>query len=505
MFTITKYTCGAALLSLGLLAGCGKKFLDESPTDQVTDVNFYKTETDAIQATTAVYNQMATLGQYNSSLWGIGDIGSDLSTTGGGGGGDGIEQQQLDNFNIPATNPLTSRLWGSCYVGIGAANIVLLKVPKMTIDPAIQARCIGEAEFMRAKYYFDLVRAFGDVPLVTTPPTTLAEVNIARSPAAQIYTLIESDLRDAITKLPPSYSGDNQGRATKWAATGLLAKVYLTENKLSDAATQARALVAPANGVSGAPASGRDLWTDYADNFKVSNEYGKESLFEVGFIAGRNQYTQDGPGWSGNEFMGPRGMGITPQGGYGFNVPEADFVAGYETGDLRRDATIWKPGDVYPDGRKQPNSLPGSPNGYNVRKFYTDKALSNIWDSPLNIAVMRLAEAYLILAEAVGPNPEGLAAINRVRRRAFGQPLDTPGSHDIQTGISADAFKTAVWRERKYELAFEMDRWFDMKRTGELLTSPQLLAKGVKPFNVVLPIPQSERDVNPKLTQNQGY
>jgi hypothetical protein len=505
MFTITKYTYGTALLALTLLAGCGKTFLDESPSDQVTDANFYKTETDAIQATNAVYSQLATLGQYNSALWGIGDIGSDLSTTGGGGGGDGIEQQQLDNYNIPATNPLTSRLWGSCYVGIGTANIVLQKVPGMTIDPAIKSRCIGEAEFLRAKFYFDLVRAYGDVPLITVPPTTLAEVNISRSPAAQIYNLIESDLRDAITKLPPSYTGDNLGKATKWAATGLLAKVYLTENKMTDAATQARALVAPASGVTGTPASGRDLWTNYADNFKVSNEHGKESLFEVGFIAGRNQYTQDGPGWSGNEFMGPRGMGITPQGGYGFNVPEPDFVAGYETGDLRRDATIWKPGDVYPDGRTQPSSLPGSPNGYNVRKFYTDKALSNIWDSPLNIAVMRLAEAYLILAEAVGPTTEGLAAINRVRRRAFGEPLDVAGAHDIQTGISATAFKTAVWRERKYELAFEMDRWFDMKRTGELLTSPQLIAKGIKPFNVVLPIPQSERDVNPNLIQNPGY
>jgi hypothetical protein len=505
MLTITKHTCGAALLALTLLSGCGKKFLDESPTDQVTDANFYKTETDAIQATTAIYSQLATLGQYNSALWGIGDIGSDLSTTGGGGGGDGIEQQQLDFFNIPATNPLTSRLWGSCYVGIGTANIVLQKVPNMTIDPAIKARCIGEAEFLRAKYYFDLVRAYGNVPLLTTPPTTLAEVNVPRTPVAQVYARIEADLLDAITKLPPSYSGDNVGKATKWAATGLLAKVYLTENKLTEAATQARALVAPTSATNATPVSGRDLWANYADNFKVANEYGKESLFEVGFIAGRNQYTQDGPGWSGNEFMGPRGMGITPQGGYGFNVPEPDFVAGYEAGDLRRDATIWKPGDVYPDGRIQPNTLPGSPNGYNVRKFYTDKALSNVWDSPLNIPVMRLAEAYLILAEAVGPTTEGLAAINRVRRRAFGLPLDVASSRDIQAGISAADFKTRVWRERKYELAFEMDRWFDMKRTGELLTSPQLIAKGIKSFNVVLPIPQSERDVNPGLTQNPGY
>ncbi|RPD49311.1 RagB/SusD family nutrient uptake outer membrane protein [Hymenobacter sediminis] len=496
MLPLHKYrtTCGAWLLTLGLLSGCGEKFLEETPTDQVTDVNFYKTATDAIQATNAVYGELISAGQYNSSLW-FGDIGADISTTGGGGGGDGIEFQQLDFYNIPSTNPIATRLWGSCYVGIGRANIVLQKVPTMSIDKAIQDRCIGEAQFLRAKYYFDLVRAYGDVPLLTTPPTTLAEVNIPRTPVAQVYAQIEKDLTEAMSKLPASYTGDDIGRATKWSATALLAKVYLTEGKLAEAATQARAVINN---------SGKTLWDNYADNFKVANENGKESLFEAQFISGRNQWTQDGPGFSGNEFFGPRGQNAVPQGGYGFNIPEADFVAGYEAGDLRRDATIWMPGDAYPDGRKQPNSLPGSPNGYGVKKWFVGKTNTNIWDSELNIPIIRLAEVYLILAEAVGTTTEGYEAINKVRRRAFGLPINTASAKDL-SGLSADAFKQAVWRERKYELAFEMDRWFDMKRTGELLTSPQLKAKGIKPFNVVLPIPQSELDVNTGLTQNPGY
>lgn len=492
----TRYTCGAWLLTLGLLSGCGEKFLAETPTEQVTDANFYRTATDAIQATNAIYGELITAGQYNAALWGLGDIASDLSTTGGGGGGDGIEYQQLDFFNIPSTNPVVGRLWGSCYVGIGRANIVLQKVPAMTIDPALQRRCLGEAQFLRAKFYFDLVRAYGAVPLLTTPPATLAEVNVPRTDPAQVYAQIEQDLTDAIGNLPNSYSGEDIGRATKWAATGLLAKVYLTENKLPQAAQRAREVIA---------GSGKSLWPAYADNFKVANENGRESLFEAQFIAGRNQYTQDGPGFSGNEFFGPRGQGIVPQGGYGFNIPEADFVAGYETGDLRRDATIWKPGDVYPDGRTQPATLPGSPNGYGVKKWFIGKENTNIWDSELNIAVLRLAEMYLIQAEAEGPTATGLEAVNKVRRRAFGLPIDAASARDLAAGISADAFRAAVRRERKYELAFENDRWFDMKRTGELLTSPQLLAKGVKPFNIVLPLPQSELDVNPGLTQNPGY
>ncbi|ALW84819.1 hypothetical protein AUC43_06795 [Hymenobacter sedentarius] len=497
MTILHKCACGA-LLGLSLLSGCGKKFLEETPNDQITDANFYKSEQDAIQAVTAAYSELAKGGQYNYALWGIGDIGSDISYTGGGGGGDGIEQQQLDNFNIPSTNPIINRLWGGSYIGIGRANIVLQKVPLITnINPAIKNRCLGEAEFLRAKYYFDLVRVYGDVPLLTVPPLTPAEVNIARTPAAQVYTQIVNDLTDAITKLPATYSGDDIGRATKWAAAGLLAKVYLTQGNMSGAAQRASEVIN----------SGQySLYPNYGDIFKIANDNGKESLFEVQYVSGRNEYTFDGLGFVGNEFFGPRGQGIVPQGGYGFNIPENDFVAGYETGDQRRDVTIWKPGDVYPDGRKQPASLPGSPSGYGCKKWFIGKTDTRVWDSGLNIKVLRLAEMYLILAEASGPTPAGLDALNIVRRRSFGLPLATPSAaHDIAAGISASAFKTAVWRERKYELAFENDRWFDMKRTGELLTSPQLLAKGVKPNNVVLPLPQTELDVNPNLKQNPGY
>lgn len=498
MSTLYKYACGT-VLGLSLLSGCGKKFLEETPNDQITDANFYKTEQDAILAVNASYSEMAKGGQYNYALWGIGDIGSDISFTGGGGGGDGIEQQQLDFFNIPTTNPIITRLWGGCYIGIGRANIVLQKVPAITsINPSVRDRVVGEAEFLRAKYYFDLVRAYGDVPLLTVPPLTPAEVNIARTPAAEVYTRIVADLTDAITKLPPSYTGDDIGRATKGAAQGLLAKVYLTQGNLAGAAQRAQEVIS----------SGQySLFTNYGDIFKIANNNGKESLFEVQYVSGRNTYTFDGLGFVGNEFFGPRGQSIVPQGGYGFNIPEDDFVAGYETGDVRRNVTVWMPGDAYPapDTRKQPAALPGSPSGYGCKKWFIGKVNTNIWDSGLNIKVLRLAEVYLILAEASGPTQAGLDAINIVRRRAFGLPLTTASAKDLPASISAQAFKTAVWRERKYELAFENDRWFDMKRTGELLTSPQLIAKGVKPYNIVLPLPQSELDVNPNLKQNLGY
>ena len=488
-----------SLLTLGLLTGCGEKFLDEKPRDLVTTENFYRSEADAIQATNAAYAQLNRGGQYNYALWGIGEIMSDNSFTGGGGGGDGAEEIQLDFFNIPSNNIMVGRMWGGCYVGIGAANLVLQKVPGIaSMTEAIRRRCLGEAKFLRAKYYFDLVRAFGDVPLIVTPPASPAEArSIARTPAAQVYVQIVQDLQDAIGALPETYSGGDLGRATKWAATGLLAKVYLTQDNKPLAAQRAREVIA----------SGRySLWADYADNFKVANENGKESLFEVQFVNGLNEYIVDGLGFVGNEFFGPRGQGLVPQGGYGFNIPEKEFVDGYEGGDKRRDVTIWKPGDAYPAGSAtaaQPASLPGSPFGYNCRKWFVGKLNTNVWDSPLNFPVLRLSEVYLILAEAAGPNAEGLEAVNKVRRRAFGLDVNAPSARDFSAATSN--FTAAVQRERRYELAFEDDRWFDLKRAGKLLNNPALLAKGIKPFNIVLPVPQSERDANPSLTQNEGY
>ncbi|HEX8429538.1 RagB/SusD family nutrient uptake outer membrane protein [Hymenobacter sp.] len=503
-----KKTAGAALLMLALTAGCTKDYLDLQPRDAVPTENFYQTATDALQATNAVYSQLNQSGMFNSALWGIGDVMSDNSSLGGG-GADGIEFQQLDVFSIPTTNPVITAHWQRAYLGIGQANQVLTRVPAIQMDEAVKSRYLGEAEFLRALYYFYLVRGYGDVPLVLTPAQSPAEVaNITRSPAAEVYAQIVKDLTDAITKLPASYTGDNTGRATKWAATALLAKVYLTQGDMTKAAEQARLVIA---------GSGKTLWPNYGDNFKIENENGQESIFEVQFKSGLNTYSTDGPGSIVNEFWGARFFGgptsaypyVVSGGGYGFNIPEKEFVDGYEAGDLRKTVTVFVPGDKYPIpagftvAPEQPASLPGSPFGFNVKKFFIGTVNTNVWDSGLNIPVLRLADVYLMLAEAVGPTTEGLDAINRVRRRAFGLPITTASSKDLTA--ATPNFKDAVIRERRYELAFEDERWYDLKRTGKLLTSPALIAKGVKPFNIVLPIPQSEINVNPNLVQNQGY
>ena len=509
---ISKYSCGAFLLSLGLLGSCTSKFLEESPSDQITDANFYKTQNDAIQAVTAAYSELTKEGQYNAALWAM-DMGSDISTTGGGGGSDGIEYTQIDDYNTPSTNFVAQRLWQGSFIALQRANIVLQKVPAIVgMDPAIQKRCLGEAQFIRAKMYFDLVRVYGDVPLYTAPPTGIDQVNIARSPQADVYKVIESDLTAAIGNLPASYSGADLGRATKWAAQGLLAKVLLTEGKKADAAVQAQAVI---------DNSGKTMWANYGDNFVVANENNnaKESLFEVQFTNGRNQYDRNNVGSAMNQFFAPRRGGLVPAGdGYGFNVPEPDFVAGYEAGDTRKAVSVWVPGDVSPNGSIQPKSLPGSPFGYDCKKWFVGMVNTNIWDSPQNVAVLRLAEMYLIVAEGKGATADGFEALNKVRRRAFGLDYNTASSRDLNAGNTAD-FQGAVMRERKYELAFEFDRWFDLKRMKgtnygliPVMTaqSAYLATLGVKrgiptDKNYVLPIPQTELDANPKLVQNPGY
>ena len=494
---LKKRTLGTALLTLGLLgsSSCTKDYLELQPRNAASTETFYKNQTDAIQAVNAAYAQLQQAGMVNHALWAM-DIMSDNSFVGGGGAADGIEFQQLDNYTIPTSNPVITNHFQRAYIGIGAANQVLLRVPGITMDAAIKKRSLGEAQFLRALYYFYLVRAYGDLPLVLTPARSPAEAaSVSRDPVAKVYAQIVTDLKAAIDNLPlPStYQGDNVGRASKLSAMGILSKVYLTQGDMANAATQADATI------TAALADGKGLWANYGDNFKLENENGKESLFEVQFKSGLNEFILDGPGSAINQFWGARfytdnstpalkALGfVVTGGGYGFNIPEKEFMNGYEPGDLRKGPTVFVPGDKYPEGQTQPASLEGNPNGFTVRKFFAGK-LSTIWDSPLNVPIMRLAEVYLIKAEA----SNNLAALNVVRQRA-----GLPNATTINQAV--------VLKARRYELAFEMDRWYDLKRTKTLTNNPDLLAKGIKPFNDLLPIPQVERDVNPNLTQNPGY
>lgn len=498
-----KFCLSFIILSIVLFTiGCSKSYLNLDPNNVLTTDNYYQTQNDAIAAVNSVYSPLQ--GMYNGSAWHIGDIMSDISDLGGGGGGDGLETAELDNFTLTSFNPIVKIMWAQCYLGIQRANIVLDKVPAIiNMSPAIKTRCLGEARFLRGFYYFQLVRLFGDVPFYINAITIEEAKSISRSPAADIYTQVIEDLKLAGDSLPAKYNGSDIGRITSGAAKGMLASVYLTLGDKPNAAASALQVIQSGN---------YSLWADYGDNFKLENENGKESLFEVQYRNSGGSFSDYGQGQKLNCFFAPRFQYLVQNGGYGWNVPTNNFVDLYERTtpgdpttiiDKRRPSTMWMPGDVYND-YTHPDQLVGSPNGYNIRKYFvsvTNKdADSDGWSCALNVPIMRYSEILLIYAEAKGP-VEGKPYIDQVRSRAGLAPL-TDGLSDAQ-------FLEAVYKEREIEFAFEMHRWYDLLRnpdTNYFLTVMRASGKSnIQAFHRFMPIPQSERDINPNLTQNPGY
>jgi len=491
------------VLLLGVTAftqtACKKDFLDLTPNNTITDANFYQTQEDIVKAVNATYTPIQ--GLYNGAGWQILDIMTDDTDKGGGGANDGVEVGDLDNFTMNSFNPNINTYFVQCYLGVQRANIVLEKTPTIAVmTPSVRNRSLGEAYFLRGYYYYMLVRLFGDVPLYTAPITLEESLNIGRSNKADVYRVIIADLDSAYNKLPKTrYTGDDKGRVNAWTAKGMLASVYLTLG-IKDKALECANAVINSNVYS--------LNTKYEDNFSLDNENGPESLFEVQYRNIGQTWNFFGQGQALNCFFAPRSQNIVQSSGYGFNVPTPNFFANYEKNaagqiiDKRRPGSMWVPGDKL-DTYTQPNSLEGSPNGYNVRKYFVPAtntaADAGGWSCALNVPVLRYAEILLIAAEAAGPGA-GDRYINTVRKRA--------GLSDIPAGLNADDFLATVYKERRVELAFEMHRWFDLVRhpnPNYMVTTMNAVGKNAQPKHMLMPIPQGERDKNPNLSQNSGY
>jgi len=484
--------CFALLLFFS--PGC-KKYLDKAPLDSINSENFFQTPEDAINAVNAAYQPLQRPKLYNLRMW-TSDIFAGNSVVGAGGGTDGIETVQEANFTTDPSNAGVLDLYRGPYPGILYCNLVIANVPGMDIDTVLRNRIVGEAKFLRANYYFILVRYFGDVPLITKPQTPSDDLYPSRASKDEVYNLIVQDLKDAIALLPPreSYSGADVGRASKGAAIGMLAKVYLTLGNYSEVPPLCQQI---AN-------MGYALNANYADNFDPAHKNSVESLFEVqysgsttyGFFDDLNQAS-----WA-STFMGPRNTNFVA-GAYGWNQPTQEFADSYEPGDLRKDLTILYPG--CPDFAGNVYSATYSTTGYNVRKFLVPTSVSPQYNtSPEDFPVLRFADVLLMEAEALnelGQTSQAETALNLVRHRA--------GLPDIQTGLSQTAFRDAVLHERRMELAFEGQRWFDLVRIDNGQYGLDFLHSigktNASSKYLLLPIPQVERDANPNLSQNPGY
>jgi starch-binding outer membrane protein, SusD/RagB family len=491
-----KLRFGTILLLLFVAMGC-EDFLEKSPLDTVNTENFYQTADDAIAAVNAAYQPLQRPKLHNMRMWttdiiaGNSEVGANPVEA-----NDGIETKDQARFITTTDNRGVLDLYQGPAPGILYANLVLQKVPAITMEETLKNRILGEAKFLRAYYYFVLVRFFGDVPLILEPQTPGDDLRPARTPKEEIYAQIIKDLEEAIEQLPrrEEYANEDKGRASKGAATGMLAKVYLTLGNWEKTVELCDAV----------KALGYTLNVDYSSNFNPESENSVESLFEVQYLTPVNNFWDDAnqSSWTTN-FMAPRDSPLTAV-GWGWNQPTQEFVDSYEEGDPRKDVTIFYEGGPQFDGKDYKASM-SYVTGYSVRKFVLPASYvpTGSSGSPLNWPVLRYADVLLMKAEALnelGRTSEAEDPLNEVRNRVSLGPI---------SGLSKDDFRKAVIHERRIELAFEGHRWFDLIRVqGGQYGLEFLHAIGrtnATEKHLLFPIPQAERDVNPNLTQNPGY
>jgi len=473
-------------LSLALLCSCAGH-LDFPPEGVVPSEEFFQTAAQAEQSVVAIYAQMRAWPMAGLAFVTLQEITSDNSVKGSA-IGDASYITDFERFMFTPDQFLLNDYWSGRYQGINRANQAIGNIPAIAMDEGRKARLVGEAKFARAYFYFDLVRAFGDIPMPTTIENTQAQSTV-RTPADEVYALIVQDLQDAIEVLPEQYPAGEVGRATVWAAHGLLAKVYLYRGEWDNVLDQTAAIIN----------SGRfSLLEDFYEVFRIRNENSSESVFEVqsSGVAGiqelGSQYAQI------QGVRGPNGFG------WGFNVPSDDLIAAFDAaGDVeRKKATILMRGDMTPDGDLIEGVPPGQLEGV-IQPRYNGKAyvprreqVSGIWEgAEQNIRVLRYAEILLIDAEAkirLGDTGGAATSLNEVRMRAGLPSIDAPTLQD-------------VWNERRLELAMEGDRFFDLVRTGQAATV--LGPLGFQPGkNEIFPIPQNMIDItNNTIAQNPNY
>lgn len=455
--------------------------LEVEPISSITVENFYNNSDDAKSAVNSIYSMLTSHHLYNQYNETMQSQGTDDSDWGNGRNTSNSGKNEMDKFLYTPATELLYEYWVASYKVINTANTVVEKVGPMDIDQEMKDQFIGEAKFLRGLIYFNLVRLWGDVPLSTKSTTTLDGLQIPRSPATEIYDFIIDDFLAAKSLLPLTYASTEKGRATKGAAMTMLCNVYLALERYQEAANEAQAVT---------DLGIYSLMDQYSDIFATENENGPESIFEIQYMI----TPEGGLGSSYAGFMAP-----SSKGGYGDNPVTKNLYDVYPQGDLRRDVNIYQDLTA-PASIKEP---------FYVNKY--DERGPEVGDNGDNYIITRYADLLLMHAEALNALNENdnnaYNLFNQVRRRAYGLPTSLESSIDLQLGLTQEQFLDSVLLERRKELAFEGHRRFDLLRTGKLVeainaSNPDIL---VEEKHLLFPIPQTERLVNPNLTQNLGW
>lgn len=489
-FNKNVYPLLIVVVSAMLNTGCKKTFLDVPTPNSIPATEFWVTGDDATLGVNAMYANLRSWTEVAFAPIALESIGSDDTETGSDASDGSVPfMNTYDNFTVTSTQGQISDFWNGRYQEINLCNKVLDNIPNIDMDPTLKSRYLAEAKFVRAYEYFRLVRAFGDVPLRLKSPADASGYNIPKSPKAEVWAAIEQDLTDAAAVLPPVYTGADVGRATKGAANALHAKVAMYQSKWADVKTYTELVMA-------GPYS---LFANYEQLFRVANENCSESVFEIqaALIIGNS----DASNCQYSQVQGTRGT----VGGWGFNVPTANLVAEYEAGDPRKDATIIFRGETTPEGDAIPSTTPNPM--YNQKSYvpFNDIVSGYTEGSQQNIRVIRYAEVLLMNAEAnneLGATGPALTSLNAVRARARAGAV---GILPDVTTTDQGQLRTAIYHERRVELAMEFDRYFDVIRQGRAAAVFGPLGWTANK-NEVWPIPQSEIDLSSgTITQNPNY
>jgi hypothetical protein len=464
---------------------------------------FWKTSDDAVKGVNATYAALQLSGTYSRWIFFALDLRSD----------EGYSQSpwtDLANFTRFVQNNYnfepSESIWTDHYRGIFRANQVLASVPAITMDENLKKRLLAEAQFLRGLYYFNLASLYGNVPLALEPSTATSRPTQAST--AQVWEQVIKDLQAAKADLPASYTGADIGRATKGSATALLGKTYLQLRQWADAERELKEVIS---------SNLYSLVPDYLDNFTMTNENNKESVFEVQFSDALQGDGQDRPGASeGNnraQFFGPRGIGWSD------GQPRRWLFDEYMTEtdkngqpDPRRDVTLLH-SDLTVYGQTYAQRGYNDPNELFWRKYQNDRTRGfENYHSGINIRVIRYADVLLMYAEALNElnrTVEAYPYINQVRTRSDMKTLEEAG----KAGMSQEQMRMQIMHERVVELAGESVRWNDIQRWG-LTNTPQGIAllKAHDPDfenyqngkSELLPLPQTDIDIS-KINQNPNW
>ena len=489
----------AAVVSFG---SCSEEFVEVTPKGSFLSDNYYANQGQATAALVGVYDPIRKNTSGFENMVGMMNAGSDDHFAGGGGATDGAGIQGFSTHTLTSTT-VPESFWNDHYQGIFRANTLLLKLPGVAMPDDVKARFAGESKALRAMYYFNLVRIFKNVPLLLDPLTATNMYEVEQATPDAVYAQIEKDLIDAIATLPSTVPADTEsGRFTKGAAQALLGKVYLQEGKKTEAA----AILALLNGTPGGTNQyGNKLLTNFNDLWIVSNKFNKESLIEVSHTsAGNSDWGFWGSGRdegnSLNVMVGPRSYS-RPSGstapdlpsGWSFNVVTQDLYDAIKL-DPRFGATILDLKALKAAGKA--DYIGGyQDTGYFLNKFLPRKEDVRTGGGAAelnykqNSYVIRLADTYLMEAEALGSGARAQALLDAVRSRV-GLP-------------SVPVTLVAIKNERRMELAGEGHRFFDLVRWGD--ATSKLSNRGfVAGKDEIFPIPLRELQ-GTKLKQNPGY